>query len=85
MKELVEDLKIANDNLYCANKMLEKENKRLNNIINKGIEAINVYQNEKTLSVGYQDLKKIRGILQGNEFDLQMFEEYLQELKGSDK
>lgn len=112
---LVEDLKIANDNLYSANKMLEKEIerlnkkieqyenpedmtlmfmwcdekakdeiKRLNNIINKGIEAINVYQNEKTLSVGYQDLKKIRGILQGNEFDLQMFEEYLQELKGSD-
>lgn len=60
-------------------------NKRLNNIINKGIEAINVYQNEKTLSVGYQDLKRIRGILQGNEFDLQMFEKYLQELKGSDK
>lgn len=34
MKELVEDLKITNDNLYCANKMLEKENKRLNIIIN---------------------------------------------------
>lgn len=62
-----------------------EEIERLNNIINKGIEAINVYQNEKTLSVGYQDLKRIRGILQGNEFDLQMFEEYLQELKGSDK
>ena len=59
------------------------EIERLNNIISKGIEAINVYQNEKTLSVGYQDLKRIRGILQGNEFDLQMFEEYLQELKGS--
>ncbi len=62
---------------------LNKEIERLNNIINKGIEAINVYQNEKTLSVGYQDLKRIRGILQGNEFDLQMFEEYLQELKGN--
>ena len=59
------------------------EIERLNNIINKGIEAINVYQNEKTLSVGYDDLKRIRGILQGNVFDLQMFEEYLQELKGS--
>ena len=65
-------------------KMLN-EIERLNNIINKGIEAINVYQNEKTLSVGYQDLKRIRGILQGNEFDLQMFEKCLQELKGSDK
>ena len=63
----------------------EKEIERLNNIINKGIEAINVYQNEKTLSIGYQDLKRIRGILRGNEFDLKIFEEYLQELKGSDK
>ena len=35
MEELVEDLKIANDNLYCANKMLEKEIERLNNIINE--------------------------------------------------
>lgn len=60
---------------------LIEEIERLNNIINKGIEAINVYQNEKTLSVGYQDLKRIRGILRGNEFDLKMFEEYLQELE----
>ena len=63
----------------------QQEIERLNNIINKGIEAINVYQNEKTLSIGYQDLKRIRGILRGNEFDLKIFEEYLQELKGSDK
>lgn len=63
----------------------EREIERLNNIINKGIEAINVYQNEKTLSIGYQDLKRIRGILRGNEFDLKIFEEYLQELKGVDK
>ena len=62
----------------------DKEIERLNNIINKGIEAINVYQNEKTLSIGYQDLKRIRGILRGNEFDLKIFEEYLQELKGSE-
>ena len=63
----------------------DKEIERLNNIINEVIEAINVYQNENTLSVGYEDLKRIRGILRGNEFDLKMFEEYLQELKGSDK
>ena len=71
---------------FCFNEMLkEKDNEieRLNNIINKGIEAINVYQNEKTLSIGYQDLKRIRGILRVNEFDLKIFEEYLQELKGS--
>ena len=29
MKELVEDLQIANDNLYSANQMLEKEIERL--------------------------------------------------------
>ena len=63
----------------------DKEIERLNNIINKGIEAINVYQNGETLSIGYEDLKRIRGILQGNEFDLRMFEEYLQELEGVDK
>lgn len=63
----------------------DKEIERLNNIINKGIHAINLYQDGKTLSIGYQDLKRIRGILRGNEFDLQMFEEYLQKLKGSDK
>lgn len=77
----VNDIPIVIEALDKANKEIE----RLNNIINKGIEAINVYQNEKTLSIGYQDLKRIRGILRGNEFDLKMFEEYLQELKGSDK
>lgn len=71
--------------LLAELEMANKEIERLNNNINKGIEAINVYQNEKTLSIGYQDLKRIRGILQGNEFDLQMFEKYLQELKDSDK
>ena len=68
--------------LYIQKWELEREIERLNNIINKGIEAINVYQNEKTLSVSYENLKRIKGILRGNEFDLQMFEEYLQELKG---
>ena len=71
--------------LYDFMNYQDKEIERLNNIINKGIEAINVYQNEKTLSIGYQDLKRIRGILRGNEFDLKIFEEYLQELKGSEQ
>ena len=77
--------KISKNELATVLIEKDKEIERLHSIINKGIEAINVYQNEKTLSVSYQDLKRIRGILQGNEFDLQMFEEYLQELKGSDK
>lgn len=79
------DLQNRLNSLMEAHKNSEEEIERLNNIINKGIEAINVYQNEKTLSIGYQDLKRIRGILRGNEFDLKIFEEYLQELKGVDK
>ena len=59
----------------------DKEIERLNNILNKGIEAINVYQNEKTGSINYQDLKRIRGILRWDKFDLMLFEEYLKELK----
>lgn len=98
-KEVIEDNKKLKEELEKLKRLYEtdrvsaseiiveqdKEIKKLNNIIKKGIEAINVYQNEKTLSVRYEDLKRIRGILQGNEFDLQMFEEYLQELKGVDK
>ena len=73
------------DMIYHYIEEKDKEIERLNNNINKGIEAINVYQNEKTLSIRYQDLNRIRGILRGNEFDLKIFEKYLKELKGSDK
>ena len=65
-----------------------KQDKRIEDLeerIDKGIEAINVYQDEKTFSIGYDDLKRIRGILKGNEFDLRIFEEYLKELKGKEK
>lgn len=96
IERLNTNLEVANEDLTRIAKLLNLEEgctiydiedkiERLNNIINKGIEAINVYQNEKTLSVGYEDLKRIRGILRGNEFDLRMFEENLQELKGSGK
>lgn len=86
-RELLKRDTLNLDKFYTADLKLfvevaRKEIERLNNNINKGIEAINVYQNEKTLSVSYQDLKRIRGILKGNKFDLQMFEEYLQELEG---
>jgi len=60
---------------------LEQEIERLNNIINMAITAINTYQDSKTLSIGYENLKRIRGILRGNDFDIQRFEEYLKELK----
>ena len=84
-KEIIYADKVFDINFQNISKKLYKEIERLNNIIRTGIEAINVYQNEKTLSVGYQDLKIIRGILQGNEIYLKMFEEYLQELKRSNK
>lgn len=64
-------------------KIKNKEIERLNNIINMAISAINTYQDSKTLSIGYENLKRIRGILRGNDFDIQMFEEYLKELKES--
>ena len=84
-KEIIYADKVFDINFQNISKKLYKEIERLNNIIRTGIEAINIYQNEKTLSVGYQDLKIIRGILQGNEIYLKMFEEYLQELKRSNK
>ena len=61
----------------------DKEIERLNNIIKMAISAINIYQDSKKFSIGYENLKKIRGILRGNDFDIQMFEEYLKELKKS--
>lgn len=69
--------------VYDENKKKDKEIDRLNNIINMAIVAINTYQDSKTLSIEYKDLKRIRGILKGNDFDIQMFEEYLKELKES--
>lgn len=50
MRELVEDLKIANDNLYCANKMLEKDNKRLQNIIKEVREEIRILESNCDIS-----------------------------------
>ena len=71
MKELVEDLKIANDNLYCANQMLEQEIKRLNNIIK---EAINYIKKESWFC--YKDNEEIVD---------RMVVEKLLEILGSDK
>jgi len=50
VRELVEDLKIANDNLYCANKMLEKDNKRLQNIIKEVREEIRILESNCDIS-----------------------------------
>ena len=85
MKELVEDLKIANDNLYSANKMLEKDNKRLNNIIknllkrqNEALKYINNFlamDDRYKHGNGNDELELVRRILN----------KHNKELKGSDK
>lgn len=80
-----EDLKNRLENAVADCILRLQENERLNNIINMAISAINTYQDSKTLSIGYENLKRIRGILRGNDFDIQMFEEYLKELKESVK
>lgn len=69
MKELAEDLQIANDNLYSANQMLEKEIERLNNIINKTIKYVESLSSSGRGCDIYDDIKQ----------------EILKELKGSDK
>lgn len=63
----------------------EKEINRLNNMIDKAIEAINFYQSSKTLAINYDNIKRIRGILKGNDYDLYMFEEELNILQGKEK
>ena len=57
---------ILNGNAYDCLQEKDKEIERLNNIINMAISAINTYQDSKTLSIGYENLKRIRGILRGN-------------------
>lgn len=63
MKELVEDLKIANDNLYSANQMLEKEIERLNNIIKEARNELNDFNESYLIDEGdygvYNLLKEI--------------------------
>lgn len=73
MNELVEDLKIANDNLYSANKMLEEENKRLNNIIDKAIEYLKD-------NACYNDMGNFN-----DDLDYDKCGDLLDILKGSDK
>lgn len=63
------------------NHLLDKI-ERLNNIINKAIHFINLNQDSKKLTLNYDDLKKLRGILNNDDYYLTLFEEQLKELKG---
>lgn len=60
----------------------EEELDKYKNIIDKAITFINIFQDEKTLTLNYNDLKHLRGILRGNDFDLIILEDKLKELKG---
>ena len=66
-----------------------EENQRLNNVLNElrenAIAFINIFQDEKTLTLNYNDLKHLRGIINGEEFDIRILKNKLQELKESDK
>lgn len=62
-------------------KVKDKEIERLNNIIKKAIHFINLNQDSKKLTLNYDDLKKLRGILNNDEYYLTLFEDQLNELK----
>lgn len=64
---------------YITN--LQQENDRLNNIREYAIQFININQDEKTFALDYYDLKKLRGILNDDEFYIELFKEQLKELK----
>ncbi len=68
---------------YYKNNYLsyQLEIERLNNIIKKAIHFINLNQDEKKLTLNYDDLKKLRGILNNDDYYLTLFEEQLNELK----
>lgn len=81
---LKSDYDLCCKELKKATKKIEKQDKeieRLNNIIKKAIHFINLNQDEKKLTLNYDDLKKLRGILNNNDYYLTLFEEQLKELK----
>lgn len=64
---------------YITN--LQQENDRLNNIREYAIQFININQDEITFALDYYNLKKLRGILNDDEFYIELFKEQLKELK----
>lgn len=93
MSDIQEQIKIAHrkaleqdfNEIIKELKQEEHKNLELSIRINKAIEAINFYQSSKTLAINYDNIKRIRGILKGNDYDLYMFEEELNKLQGKDK
>lgn len=67
--------------LLSENAELQQENDRLNNIRQYAIQFININQHEKTFALDYYDLKKLRGILNDDDFYIELFKEQLKELK----
>ncbi len=77
-----EDYKIAYENVMIANKMLEKENKRLNNIINEFEEWLNnipnYFMDRRSNNTGVY-------VQKGMQQMIDMCNNKLRELKGADK
>ena len=63
MKELVRDLRIANDNLYCENQMLEQKVERLHSIIKEIREYIEYEDLKSKLIIGLDTKKYTKNIL----------------------
>lgn len=78
MKDLAEDLKIANDNLYSANKMLEKEIERLNNRLKISNDTCNCLRNTIDKAIEYMDRRDL-------EWGSDEHNKMMNILKGSDK
>lgn len=57
--------KTAYENVMIANKMLENENRKLNNIINKAIEYIKKVSNNGMFELRMEEIEELLDILKG--------------------
>lgn len=83
VRDIIEELKskISYDEAIMSLYKNTKEIERLNYVIKKAIHFINLNQDPKKLTLNYDDLKKLRGILNNDDYYLRLFEEQLKELK----
>lgn len=84
-QRLNNDIKVLLKENEAKEKVIIKQNNVLNELRENAIAFINIFQDEKTLTLNYNDLKHLRGIINGEEFDIRILKEKLNELKESDK
>lgn len=85
VERLNNDIKVLLKENEAKEKVIIKQNNVLNELRENAIAFINIFQDEKTLTLNYNDLKHLRGIINGEEFDIRILKEKLNELKKSDK